>query len=108
VLGSLEIGPHGVDGEPASQPGQRRGSQTGRLGGWRRFSQFVKFGGPVRGVLALHRRQFAQDLPAFTGGGVDQAARGRRCVARTSVGCETGSLRGSLGSPRWLLNCRRG
>jgi hypothetical protein len=74
VFGSLEVGQHGVDGEPASQPGQRRGSQTGRLGGWHRLAQFAKFAGPVCGVLALHRGQFAQHLPAFTGGGVGQAA----------------------------------
>src|ERR1700694_2272170 len=50
VLGAHKIGQHGVDGEPASQPGQRRGSQTGRLGGWHRLAPVCGVCGPVWGV----------------------------------------------------------
>ena len=74
VFGTLEMGQHSIDGESASQPGQHRGPPAWPISGRHRLAQLGEFGGPVRGVLALHRGKFGQDLPSLARRGVGKAA----------------------------------
>jgi hypothetical protein len=74
VFGTLEVGQHSVDGESARQPGQHHRPQAWPISGRHRLSELGEFGGPVRGVLALHRGKFGQDLPSCARRGVGKAA----------------------------------
>ena len=92
---------------PSSDHDKRLRAELAAELGWHGFSELAEFGGPVRGVLALHRGKFGQDLPSLARRGVGKAAVqiGAVSLRRRRATKPAGCLR--ISSHR-VLTCRPG